>query len=293
MTRAVVMSWRNYQPYGKECYDPLWYGFLRNLKLWANEFDKLYILDSLWNFTQEDARQLSMVKDSFEFVTTDPSDRYYDAYKKFLPNVKEDLILFMDNDVVVYKPGKVDETFKWLGTPIGDDNRKPDVVSIYDTIGEKTDPRLNGKSKFCPYWFATKTEFLMKYRDCEWGPVPWGETLSELTFKMLDDGAKPFEWTEDKSNILIDGSKDGERGKDLGYYHIRAGSTPAYLLAELKYGNKQTFKDYLDHQPMSEYLRQCAWYQYLGGEPMPIWEEDITQGGWDSYMKDFIKYHGL
>src|SRR3990167_6005036 len=225
MTRAVIMSWRNYQPYGKEFYDPMWYGFLHNLKLWANEFDKLYILDSQWNFTQEDARQLSLVKDNFEFVITDPADRYYDAYKNFLPQVKEDLVLFLDNDMVIYKSGVVDSIF--IVHETDKEHKINGVVSIYDTIGDFKTDKMKGKNKFCPYLFSAPRDLLMKYLDIDWGPdMPYCETFGHLTEKMLEDGVRPFEWEEDKTDFPT---------KDFGWYHIRAGSTPAWLLAEKHY----------------------------------------------------------
>ena len=294
MTSAIMMSWRNYQPYGDEFYRPLWYGFLNNLKLWAHEFDKLYILDSQWNFTQEDIRQLSLVKDNFEIIVTDPSLRYYDAYKKYLPQVKEDLVMYLDNDMVIYKSEVVEKVFAILET---DQRQNIDgVVTIYDTIGEYKTEKMRGKNKFCPYLFATRTELLKRYLDVDWGPdMPYCETLGHLTEKMLEDGIRPFELEEDKSNILFDGTKDGEKSKDLGYYHIRAGSTPAYLLAEKKYGNPETYWKYLKEQPKSEYLRQVCWYNYMGGDAGEItYDLGLSyQEFWVEYFYKFREYHGL
>ena len=98
---------------------------------------------------------------------------------------------------------------------------KYDVVSIIDSIGTyKTDKLKNG-NKLCPYLFATRTELLKKYLDVEWGPdMPYCETLGHLTEAMLKDNVRVFELEEDKTDFPT---------KDLGYYHVRAGSTPAWL----------------------------------------------------------------
>src|SRR5258708_13304384 len=116
-----------------------------------------------------------------------------------------------------------------------------DVVTIIDQIGEyKTDKLKNG-NKFCPYWFASNTELLKKYLDVDWGDhMPHSETLGLLTETMLKDDVKVYEWEEDKSNILFDGVKNPEIGKNLGYYHICAVSSPAYLLATKHYLNIKT-----------------------------------------------------
>ncbi|MEK6882796.1 MAG: hypothetical protein AABY22_24445, partial [Nanoarchaeota archaeon] len=82
---------------------------------------------------------------------------------------------------------------------------------------------------------------------------------------MLDDGIKPYEWEEDKSSIYLTSEgikRDPEQGKNLGYYHIRAGSTPAVLLA-WKQNDPSKYWDYLNNQPKQEYLRHFAWYWYM------------------------------
>ena len=295
MTKAIIVAFHKYTPFGGEYYEPILDFFIQNAERFCDEFDTLYLLDSTWDITDEKIRKTSIpVSYKTKIVKIDPNLRYYDAYKKVLPEIEEDLVLFMDNDMVIHQRGKMKETFEILenvNLPIG---RPYDVVSIYDTIGKLISPILNNKSKFCPYWFATRKELLMKYRDCEWGPVEWGETLSELTLKMISDNIKPYEWEEDKSNCLFDGKQDGDRSRRLGYYHIRSGSVPAYLLATRKYGDRQTYLDYINNQPRSEYLRQCAWYRHMGGNVDLILDDlDIAPSEWEEYMKRFKTYYGL
>jgi len=258
MSKAIVVAWHRYTPFGKIYYEPLLDYFLQQMEKYQDEYEKIYFLDSTWEIDFIKAiKKLRATK--FKIIKVDPSLRYYDAYKKVLPQVEEDLVLFMDNDMVVYKPNIIFKTFGLLSDP----SKNIDVVSIYDTCGTYTTDKLNGKNKFCPYWFATRKELLMKYLDVDWGPdMPEYETLGKLTKKMLEDGIKPYELEEDKT----------DKGKDLGYYHIRAGSTIAYLLAS-KHDtpeHQKQYWDYLKNQPKSEILRHCKWYTFMGGDPQEI-----------------------
>jgi hypothetical protein len=295
-TRAIISSFHKYQPYGGEFYQPIFDFFIHNLTKFKDEYDKLYILDSGWHFSDADKAKIAEAKGVV--IESNQHLRYYDAYKEFLPNVTEEEVLFIDNDMVIYRAGVIDETFKLLES-------KYDVVSIYDTIGEKTFKELHGKSKFCPYWFATRTQYLMQYRDCEWGPVPWGETLSELTLRMLDDKVKCYEWPEDKSSVLFDGSiqyAEHHKPTGVGYYHIRAGTVPSLLLA-YKENDKEKYDDYLKNQPKTEYLRQMAWFNIMTAMPrndgvmysFTGMLADINMGAkdWMEYLFKFMEFHGL
>jgi hypothetical protein len=290
MIRSILMAMHKYQPYGGEYYQPILDFQIQTLKKYEDEFDRLYLVDSNWGV----AEVTIPMKSPLNKITTlnvNPHLRYYDAYKEVLTQIDTDLLLLMDNDMVVYKPHKIRGAFAHLEFS----SEHPDIVSIYDTIGTYQTSELNGKNKFCPYWFATRKDLLMKYQDVEWGPnMPEHETFGKLTEVMLNDGLRSYEFPEDKSNILFDGTQDGEKSKDLGYYHIRAGSTPAYLLAERKYGNRKTYDDYLKNQPKSEILRHLAWYSYMGGTVDEIlWDLEINMGDWLDYVDKFKNYHGL
>lgn len=287
MTGAIIVAFHKYTPFGSEFYEPILDFFLQTMSRYSSEYHRIYLVDSNWNIDPE------KLSPKMKILKVDPSLRYYDAYKAVLPEIKEDLVLFLDNDMVIYREGIIARAFEKL--------KEYDVVSTYDTIGTHYFNKLGGQSKFCPYFFATGTAMLRDFTDVEWGPeMPEYETLGRLTHVMLDDGVKPYEIEEDKSNCLFDGTQDGEKSKDLGYYHIRAGSTPAYLLATKKYGDQETYWKYLKEQPRNEYLRQIAWYSIMGGSAGKIadilWDikptEDFEQEFWD-YVERFHKYHGL
>jgi len=262
------------------------------MNMLKDEFDKVYFIDSNWEISKEDTDKMEF---GYEIVRENSSVRYYDAFKNVLPKIKEDLVLFTDNDMVFYRKGIIYNIFSRLADY--------DVVSIYDTIG-KTHEELGGKSKFCPYLFATKKDLLMKYLDVDWGSnMPEHETLGKLTEEMLGDGVKPYELEEDKSDCLFNKTQDGKKSNDLGYYHIRAGSVPAVLLAYRDHDHKG-YEDYIGDQPKQEYLRQIAWYYEMTNANektylvrMKIWEMlkdiEVDETKWKPYIKRFREYHGL
>lgn len=282
MTRAILSCWHKYTPFGGEYYEPILNFYLSQMDKYKKEYDQIYLIDSNWNINTRVG-----LDHKASIIRVDPSLRYYDAYKKILPDIQKTAVLFTDNDMVVYKPKMISDAFEFLREGF-------DIVSIYDTIGTMQVDLHDGKNKFCPYWFCTRKETLMKYLDIDWGPeaMPYTETFGLLTEAMLKDKLKPYEYEEDKNSIYYDGTQDEK--KNLGYYHIRSGSVPAYLLATKKYGNPDTYWKYINEQPDREYLRQCAWYEYIGGDVSDIIiDKQITNDEWDNYMNKFIKFHGL
>lgn len=278
MSRAIMACFHVYTgDFGKEYFNPLLSFFLNNLRKYKDEYDQIYLIDSNWNIPSSP---------DYKILGINPSTRYYDAYKELLPMVAKDSVLTLDSDMVIYRKGKIDEAFKKI-------EEGYDIASIFDSIGNHPSKEFNGKTKVCPYWFCFKKDYLMNFRNCDWGPnMPEWETLGKLSMEMAKKGVKAYEFEEDKSSIYIDGRKDPEKGKDLGYYHIRAGSVPAVLLAWKKH-RPETYRDYIDHQPKNEYLRQCAWYQYMGGNPYEI-VKDVTEGfEFKDYYEKFLRYHNL
>lgn len=297
MSRAIITACHKYQPYGSKYYEPILDYFISNLEKYRDEFDTLYLLDSTWNIERS-------LPDWIKVIKVNPHLRYYDAYKEVLPQVKEELVMLMDNDMVVYKKGIIDKTFDKLRDGYlysMDQPDKYDVVTIYDMIGNYQTDKLNGYNKFCPYWFVTRKDLLMKYVGFEWGPnMPEHETLGKLTEVMLHDGLKPFQMEEDKASIYYDGTyehtRDFEKSKDLGYYHIRAGSTPAVLLAYRDHDREQ-YEFYIERQPKREYLRQFAWYWIMNGDKFMdhdfFKEVGVKYSDWLIYVEKFRKYHCL
>lgn len=248
MTKAVLVNFHNYcWTMDHKYFDVMFKFFMACFKeVWYDEVDKLYILDSHWDATYDDPKVV--------ILKAPEQIRYYDVFKWALPEVKEEAVLFVDNDMVIYRQGVVTEAFDKL-------EEGYDVAAIYDAIGTFQTDKMNGKNKLCFYWCAMKTQMLMKYRNIEWSSnMPETETFGELTKAILADNLKLFELEEDKS----------DDGKDLGYYHIRAGAVPSYLLTTKYFGDPKTYWEYLKTQPESEIIRHCDWFDKMGGDSSEI-----------------------
>lgn len=300
------MCMHSYQPFGITYYQPLLDFQLKTLRKYKDEFDTLYLIeDDNWELPEQKEDWIKIIKVPVNL-------RYYDAYKEVLPQVKEDLVLFMDNDLIIYKKNIIARTFnginlelqrKLVNSGVLIPGHAYNVVSITDTIGTMKVPLKTG-NKLCPYFFATRKELLMKYLDIDWGPnMPYTETFGLLTEALLKDGAKVYEMPDDKDSLLFDEILKTDGTQSLGYYHIRAGSTPAYLLATKEYGDRKTYDDYLKNQPRSEYLRQMMWFWFMIAETgnMEVGRKitevlddmKVTPKEWTEYTNRFIEYHGL
>ena len=105
MTTAIMTTFHKYTPFGGEYYSPILDFYLQQMKKYRDEYDRLYLIDSNWGIPESP---------DYTVVKVDPSLRYYDAYKQVLPQIKEDLVLFLDNYSIIYKKGIIDGIFKKL-----------------------------------------------------------------------------------------------------------------------------------------------------------------------------------
>ena len=105
-SRAIITAFHQYQPYGSRFYEPLLDFYLMTMEKYRSEFDKVYIIDSNWG--------VETSLDFVEVIKVNSNLRYYEAYQFVLPFVKEDLILLLDNDFIIYQAGIIDAAFKKL-----------------------------------------------------------------------------------------------------------------------------------------------------------------------------------
>ena len=90
-----------YTSFGTEYYEVILDFFLQTMRKYKDEYDKLYIIeDSNWSIDPQKLEGLNA-----EIVKVDVHLRYFDAYKAILPQVKEDLVLLVDNDMVICRKG--------------------------------------------------------------------------------------------------------------------------------------------------------------------------------------------
>lgn len=303
-SRAIVTAWHQYTPFGSEFYQPMFDFYLKNIEQYRDEFDKLYFINSDWKFPSGD----------FEVIEKERDGHHWTQFKDAIPKIKADKLLFLDDDVIIYRKGVIDNWFKQLDT--FDACVEFDGAGGLKHVAWEKFPEMKDKEaeKIGSWYFAVNKELLNKIGDLDMDPHyysdgeyiksldyyakqgDWTDSFGIFLWQLLDNHAKLYEIEHERSRIYIDGTRTTfeTKGKDLGYYHVFSGSAPAYLLATEKYGNIDTYKDYLEHQPKNEYLRQAAWYQYMGGNPERIvLDAGVELVKWEEYMQKFKDYHGL
>lgn len=295
ISKAVCIAYHLYTPQGREFYMPLFNNFTENLKLWKDEFDTLYIIDSLYHFTEEEKKQVTDIKPNTIFLDREIDGHHWVQFKWVMPKIKEDAILFLDNDVVIYKKGIVKSWFDKI-------DKGYDFVGSFDGSGTSKETEKysfltkSGHKRMGSYYFILTKKLMDKIGDYTFEPLPEEgfDSFGKFTLQMLDTNPKIYEIIDDRSSIYFNGDKTPEVGLNLGYYHIRAGSSSAYLLATKKYGDIKTYEDYIKTQPKTEYLRQMAWYVYMSGNVDEIlnWI-NINPDNWKNYLSEFKEYHGI
>lgn len=109
-SRAILTCFHSYTPFGQEFYEPLLDFYLSQMKKYSAEYEMIYLIeDDNWKL---DPKKIEGMK--AKIIHVDSSLRYYDAYKAVLPQVEEDLVLLLDDDMVIYKKGVIDSAFKKL-----------------------------------------------------------------------------------------------------------------------------------------------------------------------------------
>lgn len=264
MSRAVIVPFHKYTPFGREFYMPLFNTFVKNLKIWESEFDRLYIIDSDYNFTEEEKKKVLDLVPNTVFLKRELDGHHWIQYKWIIPKVIESDMLFIDNDVVITEKGVVKNWFSqikkgydFVGSFDGSGQHKDEIWEKYPLMKKMDAVRMGS------YYFILTKKLLEKIGDYTFDPLPEEgfDSFGKFTLQMLDTNPKIYEIEDDRSDVTFHPLKT-----NLGYYHVRAGSRIPYLLASKKYAHENDYWDNLKTQPHSEIRRQAEWYQYMGGD---------------------------
>jgi len=87
-TKAIIVAFHLYTPFGKQFYEPIFDYMLGWLKKYQDEYDRVYFIDSNWGIMPTKDRKFAKAT----VISVNPSLRYYDAYKEILPLIKEDMV---------------------------------------------------------------------------------------------------------------------------------------------------------------------------------------------------------
>lgn len=260
MNRAVIIPFHQYTPFGHEFYQPLLNYQLKTYKKYRNEYDQLYLIDSEWGIPESD---------DYIVLKKEIDGHHWVQFKWAIPKIKEENMLFMDNDVLLFDKGIIDNWFKKI-------EEGYEIATAFDGSGDyfKHTPhwmQAAGWKRMGSYYFILTKKLLSQIPNYDFAPI-------DIDGKHFDSfGLFTSQWTkfilEKKVFKIID---HRNRKPSDPYFHIRAGSTIPYLLASKHYGHEDDYWNYLKNQPKEEYLRQCRWYRFIGGDPSEIEEDSKT-----------------
>jgi hypothetical protein len=306
---ALLIPFYRYQPQDGEYYKVYFEWLLKALKIWGDEVDHVYIIDQEWNFTPEDEERLKAVKKNSTILKSTVTGHHWNQFKWAIPQIKEDTILFMDNDVLIWKKGIVKGWFEKA--------KAADFVGNFDGSGGLNwlvtgkFPVLNGATRMGSYYFILHKEIFDRIPDFDFAPInysvgtyikeldyttveqDWSDSFGLFTIKLLALNPKIALIDDDRSSISFPDVKTSEP-KRLGYYHIRNGNMIVYMLAS-KISHPEDYARMLKETPFSELTRELGWYTFLTGRTDENLLLDIGIGhyDWDNFMIRFKEYHGL
>lgn len=327
MSRALIISWYRYQPHydGFSGYRVLWEHWLKLAPIWAKEIDKFYLIDQEFNFTSKDKKLLEEIFTSVEIIPSQVSGHHWAQFKAIIPQIKEDNMLFLDNDVVINKAGVIDGWFKALETYQGDflgsfDNSGglQDEIRLHYPIMKSLGNRMGS------YYFILTKKLLEKIPDYSFEPnyfelgtvIPelnnyvtkegdWQDSFGLFTLKMLYHHVQLLTIPDPRESIYFqdDNSilKDPKEARNLGYYHIRNGNLANYVLTSFAAGKRSDYQREIK-SVRRELLRSLAWFDYMDGKTDRKFASAINQllmdlkvrnQDWSDYMDEFVKYHAL
>lgn len=326
-SRAVMIAWHRYHPHVGELYRVLFEHWLKLLPTWGDEVDHLYLIDSDMNFTEEDRAAIMQYIPQVDIIKKTEEGHHWVQFKNAIPQVTEDKILFLDNDVVITRSGVVDSWFKYM------EEGDLDFVGSFDGSGgmrelihEKYPVLLDEWNRIGSYYFILNKRVFTQIPEYTFEPnyfeagthIPeldyttvdgdWLDSFGWFTLKMLNNKCKILSIADPRQSIYLQPeeegwviNKDPENPTNLGYYHLRNGNLAVYIMNSWIAGNKEDFHREL-RSVKREYLRSLAWFQYMDLKTGDRFQNEINhvldvtgvgRAKWQEYMEEFTKYHDL
>ncbi len=320
---AIIVNFKNSIPTPKtsQFFQVLFGYFLQNLNRWVDEFDRVYLLDSGWHFNSHERDVLDKATNSkWVIVETNPNTPYMQAFAENLSLIKEDNVLFMHDDTIIYGKGFVKQIFENL--------TEFDIVSAFEEIGTLTErinnkwPVMKGYSNFASALFGFKLDMLKPFKEFPFEAsyqypintyIPeldyktvegdWVETLGRASITILGKEAKVLQIPQDKSYLFYNTPPSKEINIDTDWHHMRYGFAIARMFTNKYYGWPEQYKDDLQPWNLVENLRKLAWFcvanknPYFTVEDKYIWElladAKVEKSLWLDYLDKFKKFHHL
>lgn len=316
MSRAVCIPFHRYQPRTTQHYR-VWEKALANsIKYYRYDIDKLYLIDDEWEF---DKNFLDSLGVDYEIILKKREGHHWVQFKTAIPHIKEDYCLFLDNDVLFWKYGVIDEWFKeaqrgkFVTAWDGSGGLRDQMQSTFPILKEKDATRMGS------YYFILNQDQMQLATQVELGPMyynhtsphipelnykptdgDWQDSFGILTYKILATNPDTYTIDDDRSSLLyVDGEfvRTPETPKQLGYYHVRNGNHTNYLLASMYGGRQDDYVNSLKITPKTELMRIMAWHAICSGDSLdlaPILDDlGVTFEGWQHYLHAAKEYHAL
>lgn len=114
MSKAIIVPWHNYAEEDKTDYHKIFYDyFVQQFPLWQDIVDTVYMINTNWNFTDEDKKKLTDIKKDVIFLKKEGFIHNY--FQDVLDVIKEDEIFLMDCDCFIYNRNGIQTWFDTLG----------------------------------------------------------------------------------------------------------------------------------------------------------------------------------
>jgi len=265
MSRAHISTWYNYSASLETNYYQLFYQhFVDNFHKWCDLVDTIYIIDVNWNFTDVDKKRITDIKKEVVFYKSPIIGPHCIQYQHFLPQIKEEQMLFMDNDCFILDRIGISQWFDVL--------KDNDAVIKMDNHGGLSKPikakypMANGNDCFDMAHFLITRKFLNSLEKIDFNsyqPFPKGIYIKELDYYTQEGDwcemfALLFYQMLERKNTMVFSKLDGLE-------HIRGGSY-IYLLPSYKVNAMPQYWDYIQKQPKKHTQKLIEWFVKLSGD---------------------------
>jgi len=275
MSRAYITTFHNYsEPFHTDYYKVFYDYFVAQFNLWCDLVDTVYIIDTNWNFTEDDKKRLTDIKKEVVFYKSPIQGHHNKQYQEFLPQIKEDEMLFMDNDVFITKRFGISDWFfkaqnkeaviSWFGYQ----SSKYPQGAIKDPLWNKYPFLKERDVVFMESCHFLLTKKLLKRIGKDLDFMNYQPFKEGTYIKDFDYHTKKGDWCEFFGLLgyqILSGNNWAEMPTSeygWGYYHVRACSYVYLLLSYKKLGLPQ-YGDFLKNFKKEDIIERLVWFYIL------------------------------
>lgn len=311
MTKALITVFYQNDPRVNNHFKTQGDIFLKLLRKWSDELDCVYLIDAGWGFANS-IPKANLLKEDRKL--------HWDYFNQYVPQIKEDLILMVDSDTLIYDPEIIKKGFNLI------ENEGFNVASILDNSGSfdlfPANENRDVRRRLAPYLCFIKKDFLMSVADFDFTPIADKyDSMGKICHQLVNSKKmKLYEFPDDRTTLRMDEKDHWKRTKDtwldgpgfkwsipldksndFGYYHIRNSTLGLCMLNEFKH-DQEAYQRRKKITPFSEAMRLIAWqwiYDKAAGriqEWQPSFEAvlidyKVRWDNWLNYLNDFKDYH--